>query len=483
MIVYLADEGRAHAIDYRERAPASAHRDMYIRDGKADTKASRRGGLAVGIPGEPAGLELAITQFGSLTLEEVTAPALQLATEGFPVEGHLAKQLEANTEALAADAELAAIFLREDGRPYREGDKLQRLHLADSLQKFAKKGSSPFYAGAIAEDIETAVRARGGTLTRSDLGSYKALQRPPLATGYGDWRLVTMPPPSSGGGTIAQVLSVLEPYDLGELGQNSSTYLHLLAESLKAAFSDRAKFYGDPDFVDVPLARLLSPGHAAAVRTRISSVRALPSAAYGNVDGGSDSGTTHISVVDKDGNAVACTTSVNTAFGSMVGVPNRGIVLNNTMDDFSIQPGVANAFGLVGNEANSVAAAKRPLSSMSPTIVLSKGQVRMVAGASGGPMIITSTLQTLLNVVEFEMSVEDAVTAPRIHHQWMPEMLAVEGGIPEPVRDSLTRRGHRLRPFSAIGSVQAVEVIGSSGGKRTVRAMSDPRKGGVAAAY
>jgi gamma-glutamyltranspeptidase/glutathione hydrolase len=290
-----------------------------------------------------------------------------------------------------------------------------------------------------------------------------------------------MPPPSSGGGIIGELLNVLAPYRPGELGFNSATYLHLLAESLKGVFADRARWYGDPDFVEVPLERLLSPQHASEIRRRISAVRATPASAYGEARPSADAGTAHISVVDEQGNAVACTTSINTPFGALISVAGRDIVLNDTMDDFVAAPETANAYGLLGSEQNAIAAGKRPLSSMAPTIVLHGASVRLVAGASGGPLIISATAQVVLDVLAFSMDVRRAVRAPRIHHQWMPDVLAVEDRIPATTRAALHRRGHAIEALDHGAAVQAVEVVEQDG--RLLRAASDQRKGGVAAAY
>ncbi len=481
LVLYTADEGRVHALDFRERAPAAAHRNLYARDGKADTRASKIGGLAVGVPGEVAGFATALKRFGTKSFAEVAAPAIGLATEGFVVQEHLAKQIERAADEMRSHPAIAEIFLRENGTPYKAGEVLKRPGLASTLSLLAREGAEAFYRGPLADEIVAAARNEGGIIGADDLATYATVERQPVTISFNGWTLVAMPPPSSGGGTIAEVLSILAPYRLRDLGSGSVTYLHLLAEALKAAFADRAHYYGDSDFVDVPLARLTSPEHAEKLRSELSAVRARPSSAYGNTAAPHDAGTTHISVIDRWGNGAALTTSVNTSFGSMVAVPRRGIVLNNTMDDFSIQPGVPNAFGLIGNEANAVAANKRPLSSMSPTLVVGKQGLRLVAGASGGPMIISSTLQTVLATIAFGKDIGSAVATTRIHQQWMPEIVGVEPSLDPAVRAGLERRGHALREFQGIGSCQAVEVI-TVGGKRRVRAASDDRKGGQPAA-
>lgn len=482
LTTWQAAEGEAYALDFRESAPLSAHRDLYIQGGKADTQKSKRGGLAVGVPGEPLGVETALKRWGTMTPAQVAAPAIRLARDGFKIRRHLAKMIAAQQAALAANPALARVFLHKDGSPRKQGEILKRPDLAETLQLFASQGATPFYKGEIADRIAKASLEAGGKLRKRDLEAYETVLRTPLETGFAGHRLIGMPPPSSGGGTIAAALAVLDGYDLRSLGHGSPDYQHLLAETLKAVFADRAVYYGDPKYTYVPIERLLGRAHIQSIREGISPQKAAPADRWGLTKAPRDAGTTHISVVDAAGNAVAVTTSVNTAFGAKLSVEGLDILLNNTMDDFSIQPGVPNAFGLVGSEANAVGSRKRPLSSMSPTIALRDGQVRAIAGASGGPMIITSTLQTLLAMLVFEKDVEAAVRAPRIHHQWRPDLLFVEPGIPEQIREELRARGHSVRERSNQGSVQAVGVRGQ-GKTRRVRAISDPRKGGVALAY
>lgn len=484
LVAWDARRGAAIVLDFREAAPAASRRDMYVDDtGKVDAAASKIGGLAVAVPGEPAGLALAIERHGRLPLAKVAEPAIRLARDGFVVEAHLAGMIEAQKAQLAADPGLARVFLQEDGSPVRAGETLKRPQLAATIEKLATSGSEPFYGGEVAAAVVEAAAARGGILTGADLASYKVREREPVRAQFRGATIVTMPPPSSGGGVLAQALAVLEGFDLRKLGQGSAGYLHLLAETCKAVFADRAIFYGDSDFVPVPLARLLSREHAEGVRRRLKPDAVVPSRELAPpVQAASDAGTSNISVIDADGGAAALTTSVNTAFGSMVSVPGYDIILNNTMDDFSAQPGVPNAFGLVGSEANAIAPGKRPLSSMTPTIVLKDDRVRIVAGGSGGPLIITSTLQTLLGVLEFDRTIGAAVDAPRVHHQWMPELLMVEPAVEDAQEESLRRLGHKLMPLTSKASVTAVEAVGMDG-RRVVRAASDSRKGGVPAGY
>lgn len=507
LVVWDAGRRRAFAIDFRETAPSGAFETMFERgDGTADSGASRTGPLAVGVPGEARGLALALARHGRRGLADVAAPAIRLAREGFAIEAHLARAIDSGRGRLAADPELARVFLHADGSPLVEGETLRRPQLAATLERLVEVGVDDFYEGEIAADIVAALASRmkspsamaGAAPPRrprpvraEDLAAYRPVEREPLRFNYRGNSVATMGPPSSGGGVLAEALGVLSAWNIGALEPGGPTWAHAMAETMKAVFADRAVFYGDPAFADVPLERLLGPDHLAAIRSKISWKRAAPSSEFAPlIQAGRDAGTTHISVVDADGNAAALTTSVNTSFGAGLSVPGRDIVLNNTMDDFSIQPGKPNAFGLVGSQANAIAPGKRPLSSMTPVIVTwgdeggddDGDQVRLVAGASGGPLIITATLATLVGVLDFGMDTEAAVGAPRVHHQWVPELLYVEEGIPEATRRDLSGIGHELRPLTAGVSVQAIAVTGR-GQARTLDATSDPRKGGVPAGY
>jgi gamma-glutamyltranspeptidase/glutathione hydrolase len=331
----------------------------------------------------------------------------------------------------------------------------------------------------VADAIVDSVRASGGVLTREDLAIYAPVWRRPLATAFDGYDVYSMPPPSSGGGVLITVLNQLRGDQLPALEHNSPTYLHLLAEALQFAFADRAAYYGDPDFVRVPLPALLTVQRGRDLRHRMSAATTFSAAYYGDRGVGPDAGTSHLSVVDRAGNAVACTTSINTTFGSMVVADDTGIILNNTMDDFSAQPGVPNTYGLIGSEANAIAPRKRPLSSMTPTIVLRRGDVEAVAGGSGGPFIITGTLQVLLNTLVFGLDAEAAVAAPRIHHQWAPQVLFAEPGIGPNERAALRRVGHRATNAPAAGAVQVVRRAADGGWEGA----ADPRKGGQAVGW
>lgn len=481
MLVYREGTRSAAALDFRETAPAAASRDMFVRDGKAVPELSRRGGLAVGVPGEVAGLAAAWRRYGSQPWAAVMEPAIRLARDGFPVGPHLAGEIERNRDALRADPTLAAAFFHGDGRPLAAGETLRRPELAATLQRIADGGVAAFYRGEIAARIVESVDAAGGILSRADLEAYRPVWRRPLVASLGGDRIYAMPPPSSAG-VVLEMLGILGRDDLPALGRDSGTYAHLLTETMQHGFADRARFYGDPGYVTVPLARLLAPVNTALLRSRISAVRTGTSEAYGTAPAApttaADKGTSHLSVMDDRGNAVACTTTVNTAFGALFTAAGTGIILNNQLDDFSAQPGAPNVFGLVGTAANAVAPGKRPLSSMSPMIVTRGGEPILAVGGSGGPLIVSGTLQVLLNVLAFDLDASTAVAAPRLHHQWLPDVVAVEPGIGTDVRTSLARRGHSVRELPAMGAIQAVR---SEAG--VMEGASDPRKYGEAAGW
>ena len=483
MLIYLARDHRAVALDYREVAPAAATPDMFVRDGRAVPALSQFGGLAVAVPGEAAGLSLVLRRFGTLPLATTLEPAIRYARDGFVIEPHLAREIARNQDAFRADPRLARTFLRADGSPLDAGDTLRRPELAHTLERLAHDGPEPFYRGDIAAAIATNTQRSGGILTEQDLATYRPRWRRPLVGQWRDDEIYTMPPPSSGGGVLLEVLGMLRRDDLPALGQESATYLHLLAEAMSHGFADRARFYGDPDQVGVPLGFLLSPRNTADLRRRISAAHTGAPDTYGSVIGTAasaapDHGTSHLSVMDAHGNAVACTTTINTSFGSRVVAGDTGIILNNEMDDFSAQPGTPNAFGLVGATANAIAPGKRPLSSMTPTIVVHRDIPRLALGGSGGPLIITGTLQVLLNVLAFDFDATTAVGAPRMHNQWTPPALNVEPDVPAGTRSALARVGHVVKEVPSMGAIQAVRRTAG-----VFEGASDPRKGGEAAGW
>jgi gamma-glutamyltranspeptidase/glutathione hydrolase len=479
MLVFEQSTRQVYALDYREAAPAAAARDMFVRDGKAVPQLSLSSGLAVAVPGEIAGLFAVLRRFGTLPFATVAESAISYARDGFAVAPHLADSIARQVEAIRARPALAAILLHADGTPLRAGETLRQPALADTLERIARGGPAAFYAGPVAAAVVDSVRAAGGVMAPRDLSTYRPIWRRPLATEFAGYEFHGMPPPSSGGGVLATVLNILRDDDLPALEHNSPTYLHLLAEALQFAFADRATYYGDPDFVRVPLGALLSPRRGGALRHRMSAATTFSPAFYGDHTLGADAGTSHLSVVDSAGNAVACTTSINTPFGAMLVAGDTGVILNDTMDDFSAQPGAPNAYRLVGSEANAVAPGKRPLSSMTPTIVTRGGRVAAVAGGSGGPFIITGTLQVLLNALVFGAEAEQAVAAPRIHDQWLPPYLMVEPGIGANDRWALRRLGHRDVDAPSAGAVQLVTRAADG----RLDGASDPRKGGLAVGW
>jgi len=480
LVIRMAD-GRTAALDFRERAPASATVEMYLRaDGSVDTDKIQYGVTAAGVPGSPAGLLFALQKYGSQSLRQVATPAIRLAREGIEVDQHLAGALRAKKAQLARFASSRRIFFDGD-EPLAAGALLVQQDLAATLDRFADKGLAGFYGGPTAEMIVAQMERDGGFVTADDLLAYAVREREAVRGTYRSCEIIGMPPPSSGGIAVQQMLNLLEPYDLGSLGYGGSDYIHLLTEIMRRAYADRSRWLGDPDFYPVPVAGLISKAYAGRLRAGVD-LEKCSKVAPGKPPGAKESDeTTHFSVVDRAGNAVACTTTVNSTFGAGVVVEGAGFLLNNEMDDFSAKPGEPNQFGLIGGKANEIAPKKRMLSSMSPTIVLQDGELRWVLGSPGGGRIITSVLQVILNVVDHEMGLERAVRAPRIHHQWLPDRLFFEAGALAPdVRRALEAKGHAFsaRP-RGIGRVQAIEVRADG----TRLGICDHRSGGAAAAY
>ena len=457
-VVYRSG-GEAYALDFREMAPKGATRDMYL-DPKGDVvpKLSTRGPKAAGVPGEVAGLFELHRRHGKLPWSAVVAPALSAARDGFPVGALLHRQIDRYRKEFATRPRLAERYLDAQGRPLAVGARLQRPDLARTLEAISRRGAAGLYQGAVATEIARAMAADGGLITTEDLAGYTVRERPPVRDSVMGFEVISMPPPSSGGAVIVAALKALEGEPIERDGHNSSAYLHRLTEALKHTFADRARVMGDPDFVPVPVAELIGSETAKRVKAAFDPSHTLARSAYGGRYGlPEDGGTSHFSVVDGAGNAVALTTTVNTGFGSLYVAGATGVLMNDEMDDFIAKPGVPNAFGLIGRAANAIAPGKRPLSSMSPTIVLQNGQVRLVTGASGGPTIITGTLQIMLDVLVFGMNIREAIEAPRIHHQWVPDVLWVEAGIPADVLDALRARGHVVKVRSRYNSVQGIE--------------------------
>ena len=472
MVFYRAKDKQSFALDFRETAPAASRRELYMKDGKPAASLSLTGALAVAVPGEVAGLIEARRRFGTLALSILAAPAIKLAGEGFPLDSALGVAIERQQANMKRFADLGRVYL-PNGEVPKDGQTIRQPELAETLKAIAQQGEAVFYRGWIGAAIIETIKKAGGVMTLDDFKNYKAVWRKPLIGSYRNHTVIAMPPPSSGGVAILEMLNILEGYPLGEFQHNSAFYLHLLSEAMKHAFADRAQFLGDSDFVNVPVGKLTAKNYAEWIRKRIEPDKTRPPAFYGYYNFHSEQGgTTHFSVVDRFGNAVAVTQSVNTRFGSKLLVPKTGIVLNNEMDDFSIHPEVGNVYGLVGNQANSLQPNKRPLSSMSPTIILQNDQPELVVGAAGGPRIINATLQTILNVIDFHMPVKAAVAAPRIHHQWLPDRLNIEPKISAEVQNALKQRGHTLREQTSLGVVQAITRRDNN----TLNGAADPRK-------
>ncbi len=437
MMVHLAGAPTSDnaAIDYRETAPAATMAGVFLGpDGQADPAKSRDTGLGVGVPGTVAGLSLALDRFGSgkFTLAELIEPAVRLARDGFPIRDDLYDSLRLDAPRLERWPSTARIFLHADGSAPAAGEILAQPELADVLETIGREGPRAFYIGPIADRIVGSVRAAGGMMIRSDLESYTPVVRNPVYGTYRGYDIVSMPLPSSGGVGLIEMLNILEGYPSRAVGNGSPAALHLEIEAMKLAYADRAKFLGDSDSVDVPIDRLISKDHAADLRQRIDERHARPAREVGGGGVGATGGgnTTHFSVVDDAGNAVANTYSLNFNFGLGLVAEGTGIVLNNTLDDFAAKPGAPNAYGLVGDVANAPAPGKRPLSSMTPTIVLKDNAPVLVTGAPGGSRIITTVLQVIVNVIDGHMSIGNAVAAPRLHHQWLPDEVVAERGFP-----------------------------------------------------
>jgi gamma-glutamyltranspeptidase/glutathione hydrolase len=477
MVVYDADTGETVAIDYREIAGAAAFRDMYLDEqGEADPEKSRYSGLAVGVPGTVAGMALALEQFGTISLAEALQPAIELAEEGITVTQALAESLESSAEELQKWPSSVKVFFKDGGVPYEPGETLVQADLADAMKQIAADGPGAFYGGPIAEKIVAEVGRAGGNLTVDDFESYRAVLREPVRGTYRGYEIVSMPPPSSGGVHIIQILNTLEDVPIGELGPESAETIHQMAEAMKYAYADRSEYLGDPDFVDVPVGALTSKDYAKTIRAKIDPDRATPAVDIkpGDLAPYESPDTTHFSVIDSEGNAVANTYTINFSYGAGLVADGTGILLNNELDDFSAKPGVPNAYGLIGGDANAVGPRKRPLSSMSPTLVLRDGKPFLVTGSPGGARIITTTLQVIMNVIDHDMNIAEATLAPRIHHQWLPDELRIEEGIsPDTIR-LLEEKGHTVALKETMGSTQSIMVTEDG-----LFGSSDPRRPGA----
>lgn len=459
MMIHSADTNSTVAIDYREKAPLAATRDMFLdENGDVDKERSRYSHLAAGVPGTVAGLAKALELYGTISLAEALSPAIDLATNGFPVNEDLYQSLKTGRARLEKHSPHAlSSFYDKDGKPYPPGHHIKLPELAKSLKLISKQGTNAFYKGKIAEQIVADMAANGGIITMQDLESYEPVVREPVRGTYKGYEIISMPPPSSGGIHIVQILNILEPLDLQAKGHNSAETIHLMAEAMKFAYADRSKHLGDSDFHPVPKEWLLSKSYAAEIREKMNFENATPSVDIlpgEPIHEGLD--TTNYTVIDSKGNAVANTYTVNFSFGSKIMPPGTGFFLNNEMDDFSSKPGVPNAYGLIGGEFNAIEAEKRMLSSMSPTLVMKDGKPYLLSGSRGGSQIITATLQVILNVLEHEMNLSEAVSAPRIHHQWLPDTLFIERGLSRDTIRILEEKGYEVKEGRAMGTTNSV---------------------------
>lgn len=472
MVLHDDKTGKDVAIDFREIAPAKASRDMYLdNQGNVIDGKSLFTHDASGVPGTVAGMEYALKKWGTMPLSKVLEPAIKLADKGFIVSDVLAKTLKEEKSTLGKWSASKAIFFK-NGEPLKSGDLLVQKDLAKSLRLIAKQGAKAFYQGEIATKIAKEMQSQGGTMTLEDLKAYKVVERQPIIGDYRGYKVVTMPPPSSGGVHLIEILNMLEHYPIKEDGVNSAKNIHHMAESMKLAYADRSEYLGDPDFVKIPVTGLTSKAYANELAKTIDDNKARLSSTIkpGKPQPYESDQTTHYSVMDKAGNAVAVTYTLNLNFGSGIVVEGTGILLNNEMDDFSVKPGVPNAFGLVGGTANAIEAKKRPLSSMTPTIVMKNNKPWLVTGSPGGARIITTVLQSVVNTIDHEMNPAEAIITPRVHHQWLPDELRVEEGISPDTIKLLQDKGHNVVTKAPMGRIQIIQADDSG-----FYGYSDPR--------
>jgi gamma-glutamyltranspeptidase/glutathione hydrolase len=482
MLIHRAD-GHDSVVNFRETAPRSARADMYLdAAGNPVRDRSLYGYLAAGVPGTVMGLDYALTQYGRLGRAQVMAPAIALARDGFVLGEADAAILDGKVERLAVDPAAARIFLHPDGSHYRAGDRLVQPELAATLTLIAEQGPDAFYRGPIASAVAAASAAQGGLLTAEDFAAYTVTEAAPVGCTYRGYKVLSAPPPSAGGTILCEMMNVLSGWDLAASGFGSAAELHRMAETMRHAYVDRNSLLGDPAFVTNPLERLLSSEHAAAIRAAIDPDKATASASLGPGTAPHERlETTHYSIADGEGNAVAVTYTLNGFFGAAVVAPGTGFLLNNEMDDFATKPGTPNQFGLVQGEANAIAPGKRPLSSMTPTIIERDGQPVFVLGSPGGPRIITAVLETLTNIVDFGLAPNKAVAAPRFHQQWLPDTLFYErGGFAAALLAELAERGYHPVEQPGWGAVELIEI----GPGRRLLGVNDPRRpAGSAAGY
>jgi gamma-glutamyltranspeptidase/glutathione hydrolase len=481
MIIHSADRKQDIAIDYRETAPAATTRDIFLgADGNPDIAISRDSALGIGVPGTVAGLTLALEKYGSgkLALRAILQPAIALAAKGMPIADDSADTLPDWHSRLAKWPASAKIFSRADGSSLREGDTLVQSDLAATLTAIVEQGRRGFYEGPVAEKLVKSIREAGGIMTLEDLKSYQPVIRAPVRGSYRGYEVVSMPQPSSGGVVLLETLNILEGFAMRDMAQGSAPSLHLMIEAMKRAYADRARYLGDPAYVNAPVATLIAKDYAAKQRLSIDLNRATPwTDALSALPPREGSNTTHFSVVDSQGNAVSNTTTLNFSYGVGLVAEGTGVLLNNELDDFTATPGASNAYGLVGFEANLPGSGKRPLSSMAPTIVLKDGKPVLVTGSPGGSRIISAVLQVIVNVLDYQMDVASAVAAPRLHHQWLPDEVRVERGFADDTLAALKAMGHTI--VVPLGQTSANTIAVTPNG---LLGAADPRTRGAEAA-
>jgi len=465
MLISSEKTGEVVAIDYREKAPAGATRDMYLTPaGNVNKKLSRFSHLSAGVPGTVAGLALALEKYGTISLQQALGPAIKLAETGFIVTPRFSKGIKSRARYLKKWDSSRKIFYKAGGSAYEQGERFVQKDLAKTLKRISQQGVKGFYEGKTADLIVAEMNKHGGLITKKDLKNYRAIIREPVRGTYRGYDIYSMTTPSSGGSHIIQILNILEGFPIGILGHNSAQTIHLMAEAMTLAYADRSKYMGDSDFVKVPIQGLTSKAYAAILRKQINQNRASNSDSIlpGNPVPFESNETTHFSIADNQGNAVSNTYTLNFSYGSGIVVDGAGFLLNNEMDDFSAKPGVPNAYGLLGGEANKIEPNKRMLSSMSPTIVKKDKKNYLVTGSPGGSRIITTTLQVIMNVIDHKLNIQAAVNAPRIHHQWLPDEIRIEQGISVDTIRLLEGMGHKVKRKRAMGAIQSI-MIGSNG--------------------